>query len=394
MIAHELTNSVKGVAKNLATNLMGYYRSQPETTVKGFPPILGVWVSGLVWSTLIDYQHYTGDDTFSGEVTAALTNEELLGANNDFLYDRNVSFRATDDVANLGLAALTAAERNFPAKLRRRLFDDKVCDGGIPWQIDSGNSPVYVSTLGTGAVFQLAARLARLTGDEDGSYANFASQLWDWTVEVGFITEDFEVVDGASAITNCQSINRVQLTQSSGLYLLGAAALANVTGDQQWTDRTKGLAARIAENFFVGGGDNGGVMVEIACEAAQTCPSDMQAMKGGLATALWRATQMAPFLDGLLRPLLEASAKAAAASCTFGRSKEDCPIIWDADITGINNSLTGPGQQVSVLAIVQGLLMSSADAPTRETTPLAVARARPIKETLRAMMIPAPSACV
>jgi len=213
----------------------------------------------------------------------------------------------------------------------------------------------------------MAARLARATGDKDGSLVQWANKIWDWTEEVGFINDEYAVYDGANPELDCSTPSRVQWTHASGLHILGAAVMANHTGDAKWTERATKLIDHASEVFFrasskEGGIDPGDILTETACEAGLMCTHNMNAMKGLLALAMWRAAQMVPALDAKVRPLLTASAKAAAAKCTAGKNQDRCQSYWAMD----SLSMVGPGEQLSVLNVVQGLLIAEADAPYAE----------------------------
>ncbi|PKS07283.1 hypothetical protein jhhlp_005885 [Lomentospora prolificans] len=355
---------------------MGYYNADSSRPVGRFPSVY-FWASGSIWATLVDYQHYTGDESFNKDILAALSDSKNIGPNKDYLYETS-DVRTTDDIATWALAALAAAERNLPQpnpdvpswltlaensfNYLSGLWDADTCGGGINWALDTEEVQLqpYKSTLTIGAVFQLAARLARATGDENGDFASFANQVWDWSVKVGFVDPGFNVYDGALADDDCSRINKVQFSHTAGLYLLGSAVMANVTGDEKWIGRAQNLTDRAIEVFF--GGEEQNVLTEVSCESVGSCTDDMAVMKGSFASALWRSTQMLPSLDQAARPVLESSAQAAVAACTEGDSGEECPMSWvDKSSGGI-----GAGEQASVLALVQGLLISESDAPYSE----------------------------
>ena len=136
---------------------------------------------------------------------------------------------------------MRAAELQFPSpsnspswlEVAINVFNDQVgrwdthsCGGGLRWQIFTFNQGYnYKQTLSNGAFFQLAARLARYTGNQ--TYADWATKSYDWTSSVGFISDDYRVFDGASTRDNCSELNRVQWTYAAGAFMYGSAVMTN-----------------------------------------------------------------------------------------------------------------------------------------------------------------------
>ena len=136
---------------------------------------------------------------------------------------------------------MRAAELQFPnpstspswLDLAINVFNDQVgrwdtekCGGGLRWQIFSFNKGYdYKQTASHGAFFQLAARLARYTGNQ--TYADWATKSYDWTSSVGFISDDYRVFDGASTRDNCSEISRLQWTYTAGAFMYGSAVMTN-----------------------------------------------------------------------------------------------------------------------------------------------------------------------
>lgn len=147
-----------------------------------------------------------------------------------------------DDQAFWGLAAMAAAEKNFPdppegqpqwLSLAQAVFntqawrwEPETCGGGLRWQIFPLNPGYnYKNTVSNGAFFQLAARLARYTGNN--TYMEHAVRTWDWTRSIGLISEDYRFIDGFDTIGNCTVSDPIQWTYNARLYLAGAAYLYN-----------------------------------------------------------------------------------------------------------------------------------------------------------------------
>ena len=137
---------------------------------------------------------------------------------------------------------MSAAELNFPAppgkapswlalaqavfNLQANRWDTQHCGGGLRWQIFSFNNGYnYKNTISNGAFFQLAARLARYTGNQ--TYADWAEKSYDWISTTPLITSDYIIYDGAQIDVNCTVANKLQWTYNIGTYLMGAANMYN-----------------------------------------------------------------------------------------------------------------------------------------------------------------------
>ena len=138
---------------------------------------------------------------------------------------------------------MSAAELNFPAptgnspswlalaqavfNLQVSRWDTQHCGGGLRWQIfEFNNGYNYKNSISNGALFQLAARLARYTGNQ--TYADWAEKSYDWIEGTPLITNDFLIYDGAQIDNNCTIANELQWTYNIGTYLMGAANMFNM----------------------------------------------------------------------------------------------------------------------------------------------------------------------
>ena len=105
-------------------------------------------------------------------------------------------------------------------------WSTSTCGGGLRWQIYPFNDGYdYKNAFAAGAFFQLAARLARYTGNQ--TYADWATKSYDWTSTVGFISDDYRVFDGALVIGNCSAIYRLQWTYVAATFMYGSAVMTN-----------------------------------------------------------------------------------------------------------------------------------------------------------------------
>lgn len=71
----------------------------------------------------------------------------------------------------------------------------------------------------------LAARLHRYTGNQ--TYADWAEKTWAWSTEIGFITDDGAIYDGAHVEKNCTDFNKIEFSYVNAIYALSAAHMAN-----------------------------------------------------------------------------------------------------------------------------------------------------------------------
>jgi mannan endo-1,6-alpha-mannosidase len=101
---------------------------------------------------------------------------------------------------------------------------------------------------------------------------------------------------------------------------------------------------------------------EVACEDDNKCDSDMRFFKGLLSINLARTAVVAPFTASSILPLLQSSAKAAAANaCTF--SNGTCAFSWaSSGKSGTADSTSDLGSDFSALEIIQANLVGSAKA--------------------------------
>ncbi|KHN96643.1 Mannan endo-1,6-alpha-mannosidase [Metarhizium album ARSEF 1941] len=392
-------DAVKKSASVLAWDMLQYYHGNESGATPGIlpgPPPGGDyywWEAGAMWGTLIHYWALTGDETYNGEIMKAMQSQ--VGEGQDYM-PRNVTVSlGNDDQAFWGMAAMLAAESKFPDPpadrpgwlgLAQAVFNtqaspqrhDGTCGGGLRWQIPFTNNgygyknseflprcraaelrraptPDHGAGISSGCFFNMAARLSRYTGD--ARYSDWAEKTWDWVEQVGFIDPgNYAVYDGANVAADCKDINEVQYSYNNAIFAEGAAFMYNVTkGEQRWRDRVDKLIDYGLKTFFP---DD--VAVEISCEPHDSCKTDMFAYKGFMHRWYASATQIAPFTAGRVLPVLRKSAQAAVAQCTGGADGRQCGLNW-ADGRYVGE--TGAGQEMSVLAAVQSLLVGSARPP-------------------------------
>ncbi|KAL4932537.1 glycoside hydrolase family 76 protein [Aspergillus undulatus] len=370
------TSSVKQACYTVARNMLKHYTGYKPGDVPGnLPDPYYWWEAGAMFSALIDYWFYTGDARWNRITTQAL--EWQAGASGAFMPANQSRTEGNDDQGFWAFGAMSAAERNFPRppgdgpdwlamvqaafNTQAWRWDTSTCGGGLHWQIFTWNDGyTYKNTISNGCFFNIAARLARYTGNQ--TYADWATRVWDWTHAVGYMTDDYMFFDGADIDHNCTQMDHLQWTYNAGVYLLGAAAMYNYTdGDPVWKDRTEGII-RASNIFFTE--DPKDVMFERACEPANTCKVDQRPFKGFLARWMAAATQFAPFTYDMVMPKLRASASAAAKTCTGGSDGAACGLKWTAQrYTG------GPedvGIQLAALEVLQSTLVEKVQPPVSQ----------------------------
>lgn len=241
-----ITVSIKKAAKQVATNMMTYYTGMnPGDNPGNLPDPYYWWEAGAMFNALVDYWFYTGDTQWNN-----ITIQGMLwqaGDNAAFMPSNQSKTEGNDDQAFWGFAAMSAAERNFPnppagkpqwLEMAQAVFntqasrwDPGTCGGGLRWQIFTWNNGYsYKNTISTGGLFNIAARLHKYTGNQ--TYADWAEKAWDWTRQVGFMTDDYHFWDGASDLTDCKDMNKIEWTYNNGVYLLGAANMYNAVSTE------------------------------------------------------------------------------------------------------------------------------------------------------------------
>lgn len=270
---------------------------------------------------------------------------------------------ATSNCPNAYLALATNA---FALYVSRWNDDDITCNGGLKWQYTSTNVRYnYKISISNGAFFNVAARLAAHTHNE--TYATWATRIWDWTSAVGLISDDYHVYDRAGDAdgANCSSLDHTEWTHNTGVFLHGAAAMAaysaSTSTDNSWTARAAGLVGTAHSTFFSPHANATDVMSEPACELPTSqyypCNTDQQSFKAYLARWMGKAVALVPSLADEVKPLLRASAIAAAGSCT-GLGNSTCGEAWWFEGDGVErwDGRMSLGVQLAALETVLSLL--------------------------------------
>ncbi|KAI4603121.1 hypothetical protein KJ359_005913 [Pestalotiopsis sp. 9143b] len=376
--------SIKNVASTIAHGAMSLYTgniTNTDDTIAVWPAPIYWWESGAAWGAILDYYHYTGDDTYNEVATQAIMSQ--LGPNFDLMVPQHEGDEGNDDQAFWSFTILEAAERNFPQPnddtpswldIAINVWNSMVvrwdtahCGGGLYWQIFASNynGLHYKNSVSNGGFFQLSARLARATGNQ--TYLDWAQKVWDWSESVGFVTDAYgtgalDVLDGADISDDCNTTNKLSFSYSQGIYLYGAAVLYNYTnGDSTWDDRVSRLLQG-TETYFTPYDNATNVMFEHACETVDLCKTDMLSFKAYMSRFMWATTQMVPSTYDAISEKLTASAIAAGNACCGGDSGTTCGFKW---YVGGFDGNAGLGQQLDALETIQGLLVRQAAPPLK-----------------------------
>jgi mannan endo-1,6-alpha-mannosidase len=369
-------DSIKSAARTIAYDMMLYYNGNKTGGIPGnLPPPYYWWECGAMFGALVDYWHYTGDTTYNGVVTQGMLFQ--VGPDKDYMTPNQTKTTGNDDQGFWGMAAMTAAETNFQnppshqpqwLALAQAVFNTQAerwdlttCGGGLPWQVFPFNTGYnYKNSISNGAFFNLAARLARYTGND--TYAQWANKAYDWTASIGLINKStYYIYDGSDDAINCTRIDRLQWTYNAGIFLLGAANMYNYTnGSAIWQERLQGLLAG-TEVFF-----QENVMQEVACETVNKCNTDQQSFKAYLSRWMAATTKMAPWTYDTIMEKLSTSAAAAALQCSGGENGRTCGLRWMNGETW--DGSYGVGQQMAALEVIQSNLISQVAAPLTNST--------------------------
>jgi mannan endo-1,6-alpha-mannosidase len=199
------------------------------------------WEAGAMFGTMVEYWYYTNDTTYNDVVEQALISQ--VGTDDNYMPENQTKSEGNDDQGFWGMAVMSAAEMNFQnppstepqwLALAQAVFntmayrwDNSTCGGGLRWQIFTWNAGyTYKNSIANGCFFNIAARLARYTGNQ--TYADWAEQTWDWVYDIGLISDTYQVFDGTSDTENCTSIDRIQFSYNQGIYIFGAAMMYEV----------------------------------------------------------------------------------------------------------------------------------------------------------------------
>ncbi|KAJ5925798.1 Mannan endo-1-6-alpha-mannosidase DCW1 [Penicillium verhagenii] len=379
-------DSIRSAASTIAYDLVSFYSGNRSGDVPGnLPSPYYWWEAGAFFGSLINYSIFTGDKTYNNITLEAM--EHQAGDKGDFMPSNQTYTEGNDDQCFWALSAMMAAERNFPnpsssspswLSMVQAVFNEQAsrwdtssCSGGLRWQIYTWNAGYdYKNTIANGCFFDIAARLARYTGND--TYAEWATKSWNWAKGVGLITPDYQVYDGTTDVSNCTSYDRTRWSYTAGIYLHGTSVMYNYTSSLStnsslsftWKTRLDALLSKI-DFLFSTNETSMNVMYEPPCELKNICDTDQLSFKAYLARWMADVTQLAPYTYDTIMTKLRATAQAAVAQCQGGSTGTYCGFRWSS---GSYDGTTGVGQQMGVLEVLQGLLAANVSAPVTSTT--------------------------
>lgn len=369
--------SIKKATKIVAAGLKKWYTGdQPGDTPGNLPDPYFWWEAGAMFNAFLDYWYYTGDSTYNAITKQAMIHQ--IGDYDAFMPPNQTKTLGNDDQAFWGMAAMSAAEVKFPdpegdipswLSLAQAVFntqqarwDTTSCGGGLKWQIFTFNNGYnYKNTISNGCFFNIAARLAKYTGNT--TYSEWAEKAFEWEMSVGLISKDYHFFDGSDDRLNCSRVSHIQWTYNAGVHMAGAAALWNLTQSDKWKNHLTGII-KATDIFFAD--EQKDVMFEVACERNGKCDDDQRSFKAYLCRWMGWTMQVAPFTQEMILPKLKVSAKAAAAQCNAGEDQQTCGMRWWKN--GANDGSFGPGEQMSALEVMQNLLVNTVDGPVSMKT--------------------------
>ncbi|RAH48948.1 glycoside hydrolase family 76 protein [Aspergillus brunneoviolaceus CBS 621.78] len=331
--------SIKNAAATAAYNMMSYYHGNESGQIPG-KLVDTWWEGGAMFMTLIQYWYWTGDTSYN-----AVTTEGMLWqkGQNDYFPANYSNYLGNDDQVFWGLAAMTAAELNYPEEdgqpswlsLAQGVFNTQVprwdttsCQGGLRWQLWPYQAGYTTkNAISNGGLFQLAARLGRYTNNE--TYSNWAEKIYDWMATTPLLREDeWSIADTTTTQTECKDHGDLQWTYNYGTYISGAAYMYNHTnGGDKWKKALDGLLGTTLQKFFPQE-FGGNIMSEISCEPNMMCDRNQDCFKGFLSSWLTFTTTIAPYTAGEIIPKIQQSALAAAKQCSGGKSGTECGRRW------------------------------------------------------------------
>lgn len=342
------------------------------------------WTTGAMFGALVDYWWMTGDETYINTTMQAMVHQ--ASPTRDFMPENQTLTLGNDDQGFWAMTAMSAAENKFPdppedqpqwLALAQACFnqwvgrwEESICNGGLRWQIFEFNKGFdYKNSISNGCFFNIAARLARYTGNE--TYAEWAEKIWDWETEIGLITDEYAVYDGAHKKPEgvpCVPTDRNRWSYNAGIFLVGAAFMANHTNDQKWLTRTGGLLEAAATEYLV---DD--VIVEKICEPHRGCNIDQRTFKGYLIRWIHATSAVVPSLRDRALEIIAPSARAAARSCTGqpadggwrGIANTACGLEWTS---GTFDGFWGVGEQMNALSAVMYMLADGTQIPVTNAT--------------------------
>ena len=228
-------------------------------------------------------------------------------------------------------------------------WDTQYCGGGLRWQIFTYQAGYSMkNTISNGVLFQLAARLARYTNNQ--TYSDWAEKIYDWTESSTLLNnKTWTLADSGNLEDNCKTPGNTQWSYNYGTYIMGATYMYDMvsfslpgfpknkiqeilgltkkqTKDKKWLKVVNGLLETSFREFFPKKNDGGNTMEE-PCEPLEVCNNNEILFKGLVTSWFAYVAQFIPDTKDRIKPKLQASARAAADSCS-GMNNNTCGVRW------------------------------------------------------------------
>ncbi|SCU96023.1 LAME_0F14532g1_1 [Lachancea meyersii CBS 8951] len=366
-------NSICSATALIQDGIMDYYDANNYGGSVGmFQAPYYWWEAGEVFGGMLENWYLCQNTSYEQVLYDSMLAQ--AGPDYDYMPSNQSMVEGNDDQGVWGLTVMGAVERNFTNPTEKGVpgwlamvqgvfntmysrWDDQHCGGGVRWQIFTWNSGYnYKNTISNACLFQLAARLGRYTGND--TYIDVAEKIFDWMVDVGYIVlnDTANVYDGANIDDNCTDITKLEWSYNQGVVLGGAAYMYNATnGSSEWETRLSQVVGGSTSLFF-----RNKIMYEMTCQDAKSCNNDQRSFKSIFSRMLSLTSVLAPYTADTINPLMEASAEAAAKSCTGGSDGHTCGMNWE---TGSWDGYYGLGEQACALEVIQSLLYDQRPAP-------------------------------
>ncbi|KAJ4386148.1 hypothetical protein N0V93_009041 [Gnomoniopsis smithogilvyi] len=241
---------------------------------------------------------------------------------------------------------------------------ETTCGGGLRWQIIVLNNGYnYKNSIANAGFFNIAARLARYTGDE--ASAQTAKSTFQWMKDVGSTDVNHNVWDGAHVETNCKDINHAQFSYTAAALLQGAAFMWDFSQDQYWRDEVNVLLHAMLQDFFPSG-----VFFEPACEGTISvpeggCTQDMKSFRGLVMRWMADTAQLCPWTREPIIAAIRSSTVAAIETCTGGENGRMCGMRWGLRKFDEDVNL---GQEMGVLSALMTMLQFADGSEVHESS--------------------------
>ncbi|KAJ5708467.1 mannan endo-1-6-alpha-mannosidase [Penicillium malachiteum] len=334
-------DTIKAAASKQAYAMMSWYHGNETGQTPGAFQF-SWWEGAALCNAMLNYWHFTGDDTYNDELSVAL--QWQGGDNGDYLNANFSQYAGNDDQMQWGAAAMTAAEYKLPdrssgyswlslvqgvynnQKDNTEGWDPSTCGGGFRWQKTPFQGTGYnlKNAVSNGGFMMLAARLANYLNES--SYADWAEKTWEWSMSVKLVNnQTWGVGDSVDGSEGCKTVDQTQWTYNYGVYMMGCAHMYAYSNDTKWLTALNGLLDKLWSTFFLA--KYGDAIAEITCEGSDTCDRNGMLFKGLTVMWLSNIALIVPSTYDAILAKIQSSAVGAASTCT-GEGNGTCGVRW------------------------------------------------------------------